>query len=107
MTIQRTIFTLCLAVLLGMSSCSSDVDWSEIEPLETRMIQEALDLFKESHGRYPTQKEGLKSLREPTGDPKWDGPYLASPAIIADFRYSIDKVGVPSLVYIGPYPKKK
>jgi hypothetical protein len=107
MIIPRTIIALCLVGLLGMSSCSSDKDWSAIEPAETRMIQEALELFKASHGRYPNQKEGLKSLREPTGDLKWDGPYLASPAIIADFRYSIDKDGVPNLVYIGPYPKKK
>lgn len=37
----------------------------------------ALDTFRLDTGRYPSQEEGLKSLREkPSGLENWQGPYL-------------------------------
>jgi general secretion pathway protein G len=37
----------------------------------------ALDLFEMDSGHFPTQQEGLQSLRtNPGGLPKWKGPYV-------------------------------
>ena len=40
-------------------------------------FESALDQFKLDMGRYPTNEEGLQSLRvRPSNGTNWDGPYL-------------------------------
>jgi general secretion pathway protein G len=40
-------------------------------------FESVLDLFRLDVGRYPTNEEGLQSLRvRPAGIETWDGPYL-------------------------------
>ena len=41
-------------------------------------IRTALELFKASCYRYPTQKEGLRALIEDPGLITWDGPYMTT-----------------------------
>lgn len=44
---------------------------------QVEMFGTALDTFRLDVGRYPTNEEGLKALREkPSGAERWDGPYL-------------------------------
>jgi general secretion pathway protein G len=44
---------------------------------QIQLIATALDLFHLDVGRYPTDDEGLKSLREKQENlPSWGGPYL-------------------------------
>ncbi|MFZ5447267.1 MAG: type II secretion system major pseudopilin GspG [Thermodesulfobacteriota bacterium] len=44
---------------------------------QIQLLGTALDLFHLDVGRYPTDEEGLKVLREdPGGLPGWGGPYL-------------------------------
>ncbi len=44
---------------------------------QIQLLATALDLFHLDVGRYPTEEEGLKALREnPTSLPAWGGPYL-------------------------------
>lgn len=44
---------------------------------QIQLIATALDLFYLDVGRYPTQEEGLKILRQkPAHIPSWRGPYL-------------------------------
>jgi general secretion pathway protein G len=41
------------------------------------VLRDAIDLFQEDCGRYPTSAEGLKALRNrPDDAPNWHGPYL-------------------------------
>ncbi len=47
---------------------------------QIHLLATALDLFHLDVGRYPTDEEGLKSLREkPSSLPAWGGPYLDKP----------------------------
>jgi general secretion pathway protein G len=47
---------------------------------QIQLLATALDLFHLDVGRYPTDEEGLKALREkPSGLPAWGGPYLDKP----------------------------
>ena len=40
-------------------------------------FNQALLLYKNSTGNFPSNQQGLKALREKPGDvPNWDGPYL-------------------------------
>ncbi|MFA5112368.1 MAG: type II secretion system major pseudopilin GspG [Desulfobaccales bacterium] len=44
---------------------------------QIQLLATALDLFHLDVGRYPTEEEGLKGLRENPGSmPAWGGPYL-------------------------------
>ncbi|MFB3884247.1 MAG: type II secretion system major pseudopilin GspG [Thermodesulfobacteriota bacterium] len=44
---------------------------------QIELFATALDTFRLDTGRYPTQEEGLKALREkPSGLENWQGPYL-------------------------------
>ncbi len=44
---------------------------------QIELLGTALDTFRLDVGRYPTTGEGLEALRrQPSGVPKWDGPYL-------------------------------
>lgn len=45
---------------------------SQISLLET-----AIDTYRLDVGKFPTTQQGLQALREqPSGEDKWDGPYL-------------------------------
>jgi general secretion pathway protein G len=47
---------------------------------QIQLLGTALDMFHLDVGRYPTDEEGLKALREqPSGLPGWGGPYLDKP----------------------------
>ncbi|HAY23252.1 MAG TPA: type II secretion system protein GspG [Desulfobacterales bacterium] len=47
---------------------------------QMQFLATALDLFHLDVGRYPTDEEGLKALREKPGNlPSWGGPYLDKP----------------------------
>ncbi len=47
---------------------------------QINLLATALDLFHLDVGRYPTEEEGLKALREqPSNLPSWGGPYLDKP----------------------------
>lgn len=44
---------------------------------QVEMFGTALDAFRLDTGRFPTNEEGLKALREkPSGVENWQGPYL-------------------------------
>jgi general secretion pathway protein G len=44
---------------------------------QIQLLATALDIFHLDVGRYPTDEEGLKALRENPGSlPSWGGPYL-------------------------------
>lgn len=43
---------------------------------QIEMLSASLDSFRLDVGRYPTEKEGLKSLRSSIDNNNWDGPYL-------------------------------
>ena len=54
---------------------------SKVKTAQIQMenIASALDLFYLDAGRYPTTEEGLVALvRQPSGLPSWNGPYLKS-----------------------------
>ena len=47
---------------------------------QIHLLATALDLFHLDVGRYPTEEEGLKVLRDkPDSAPGWGGPYLDKP----------------------------
>lgn len=47
---------------------------------QIQLLATALDLFHLDVGRYPTEEEGLKALRDkPQNLPSWAGPYLDKP----------------------------
>jgi general secretion pathway protein G len=47
---------------------------------QIHLLATALDLFHLDVGRYPTEEEGLKALREkPSNLASWGGPYLDKP----------------------------
>jgi general secretion pathway protein G len=49
--------------------------------VQIQMLGVALDTFRCDVGRYPTDDEGLRALRErPAGLAAWDGPYLRKDA---------------------------
>jgi len=48
-------------------------------------LRQAIEIFNEHVGRYPSTAEGLESLvRKPKDDPKWKGPYLDDPEVPKD-----------------------
>lgn len=58
----------------------------------SQMVQ-ALDLFKLEIGRYPSSQEGLEGLiKNPSGLPNWNGPYLRKDNIkdpwMNDYKYT-------------------
>src|SRR4030065_871175 len=47
---------------------------------QIQLLGTTLDLFHLDVGRYPTEEEGLKALREKVDNlPAWGGPYLDKP----------------------------
>lgn len=58
---------------------------SDSAGIQLANIATALDLYRLEIGRYPTQGEGLKALVEnPSGDARWNGPYLNRKDAILD-----------------------
>jgi general secretion pathway protein G len=53
------------------------------------MIDNALDLFEQDTGRYPSTDEGLRALTDAGSLPNWHGPYI--------------KRGVPNDPWGNPY----
>ena len=45
---------------------------------QMQMLATSLDTYRLDVGRYPSTEQGLTALnRQPDGEPKWHGPYLA------------------------------
>ena len=58
---------------------------SDTAKLQIADLGAALDLFYLDNGRYPSGSEGLGALvKEPSGLPQWNGPYLKKTAIPKD-----------------------
>jgi len=63
------------------------LDDAKIRTAKTEIanISAGLDLYKIDVGRYPTTQEGLDALvKQPTGEDKWNGPYIKKSSAIDD-----------------------
>ncbi|WP_271274561.1 type II secretion system major pseudopilin GspG [Aliamphritea hakodatensis] len=53
--------------------------------LQIEELSSALDLYRLEVGRYPSTDEGLEALiKQPSGEDKWNGPYLKKSVIRLD-----------------------
>lgn len=53
--------------------------------IQVESLSGALELFKLSEGRYPTNEEGLSALvKAPPSLPNWNGPYIKRGASLED-----------------------
>lgn len=77
-----------VVIILGLLSALvapkffSKIDQAKFRTAKTQieMLGAALDSFRLDNGRYPTEAEGLKVLREKNPElENWHGPYLPKP----------------------------
>ncbi|EAS51317.1 general secretory pathway protein G [Aurantimonas manganoxydans SI85-9A1] len=52
--------------------------------MQIESLSSALDLFFLDIGRYPTEREGLAALVEPSSIPGWNGPYVQQGRVPVD-----------------------
>jgi hypothetical protein len=65
--------------LLDVFQVAERVTDIQVQEIQSKEIEGALQLFSFDIGRYPTQKEGLKALFLNPGINGWQGPYMADP----------------------------
>src|SRR5690554_61293 len=58
---------------------------SKTATVQSRDLEQALEMYKRDVGRFPTSDQGLDALvRQPSGVPGWNGPYLKGSAVPRD-----------------------
>ncbi|MFA5496419.1 MAG: type II secretion system major pseudopilin GspG [Porticoccaceae bacterium] len=58
---------------------------SKTATVQIRDLEQALEMYKLDVGRFPTSDQGLDALvRQPSGVPGWNGPYLKGSAVPRD-----------------------